>query len=72
MISGGVLSSLPGQKGQNPLLIGFLGTLKSEGLLPLSVEIITHRPVTGSLRSSDIESSFMYKKTAAQVLAPKP
>jgi hypothetical protein len=32
--------------------------LKSDGLLPLSVEMITHRPVTGSFRNSDIESSW--------------
>jgi hypothetical protein len=59
MISGGVLSSLPGQKGQNPVLAGCFGMLKSDGLRPLSVEMITLRPVTGSFLNSDIESSWI-------------
>jgi hypothetical protein len=48
---------LPGQNGQNPVLAGGFGMLKSDGLLPLSVEIITQRPVTGSFLNSDIKSS---------------
>src|SRR5215469_1072149 len=51
--SGGVFDSFPAQKGQ------FFGSCaitlsrrKSFGLFPRSVEIITHRPVMGSLRNS--------------------
>jgi hypothetical protein len=40
--------------------------VKSEGLLPRSVEMMTHRPVTGSLRSSDIESSSSIKTQAPE------
>src|ERR1700732_4753393 len=52
-ISGGVLPSAPGQKGQ------FFGPVtrtltrrKSVGRLPRSVEMMTQRPVMGSLRNS--------------------
>jgi len=56
IISGGVLVSLPGQKGQKERLSG-RGSApgagrKSSGLLLLSVEIITQRPVRISFLSS--------------------
>src|SRR5439155_2838109 len=59
-ISAGVLSSFPTQKGQ-ALAFGGGGTepLKSEGRRPRSVEMMTHRPTTGSLRSSGIALHFM-------------
>src|SRR5208282_1291513 len=50
--SEGVLFSLPGQKGQNPPFIFTGSRLKSVGRLARSVEIMTHRPTIGSLRSS--------------------
>jgi hypothetical protein len=54
IISGGVVYSLPWQNGQNPpFFLWEEGEIKSVGLLPLSIEIITQRPVIGSLLSSD-------------------
>src|SRR5712692_9791034 len=51
--SGGVFDSFPTQKGQ---FFGSLATTvsrrKSFGRFPRSVEMITHRPVIGSLRNS--------------------
>jgi hypothetical protein len=54
MISGGVFSSLPSQKGQKLLLIGWGVDLKSVGLEALSEAMITQRPETGSFLNSDI------------------
>src|SRR5260370_21846649 len=52
-ISGGVRASLPAQKGQFFSSLGMtLSRRKSFGRFPRSVEIITHRPVIGSLRNS--------------------
>src|SRR6476469_7755810 len=51
-ISGGVVLSLPGQNGQNPPFRVTRSREKSPGRLERSVEIITHRPVTGSFLSS--------------------
>jgi hypothetical protein len=51
-ISGGVLSSFPSQRGQNPPIDLDCSVTKSEGLLPLSVEMITHLPWIGSFLSS--------------------
>src|SRR5258708_12008787 len=52
-ISGGVFPSFPGQKGQFCGALGkTLSRRKSLGRFPRSVEIITHRPVIGSLRNS--------------------
>src|SRR5713226_6218222 len=52
-ISGGVRASLPTQKGQFFSSLGMtLSRRKSFGRFPRSVEIITHRPVIGSLRNS--------------------
>jgi hypothetical protein len=56
--SGGVLSSLPSQKGQKLLLMIWGFVLKSVGLAALSVAIITQRPETGSLLNSGIYSSY--------------
>ena len=54
MISGGVVYSLPWQNGQKPpFFLCDEGEIKSVGLLPLSTEMITQRPVIGSLLSSD-------------------
>jgi hypothetical protein len=50
-ISGGVLSSFPWQRGQNPPADLRSSAAKSEGLLPLSVEMITHLPWMGSFLS---------------------
>jgi hypothetical protein len=64
-ISGGVADSFPGQKGQS-LLSRLLGALeKSEGLLPLSVEMITHLPMMGSFLSSGI--SFLPPSSKLQI-----
>src|SRR5688500_4637516 len=53
-ISGGVLSSWPSQKTQL-VARGRTGSgAKSDGRRARSVEMITHRPTTGSLRSSGI------------------
>src|SRR5262249_30607486 len=53
MISGGVLLSLPGQNGQKAApLITARSREKSPGRRARSVDMITQRPVTGSLRSS--------------------
>src|ERR1700730_3834617 len=47
------MSSRPTQKGQcSPRMISACSTRKSFGRLRRSVEMITQRPVTGSLRSS--------------------
>src|ERR1700758_3379037 len=51
-ISGGVLASFPGQKGQNPPLIFIFSRTKSVGRLARSVEMITQRPTIGSFLSS--------------------
>ncbi len=53
-ISCGVLSSFPGQNGQKPSFVGGWWTINSEGLLPRSVEMITHLPSMGSFLSSGI------------------
>lgn len=59
MISGGVVYSLPWQNGQKPpFFLCDEGEIKSVGLLPLSTEIITQRPVIGSLLSSDTYTPF--------------
>src|SRR5271157_2295749 len=50
--SEGVLLSLPGQNGQKPPFIFTGSRLKSVGRLARSVEIMTHRPMIGSLRNS--------------------
>src|SRR5215831_19958528 len=50
--SGGVLSSFPGQNGQNPVLLGTGTAVKLVGRRLRSVAMITQRPITGSLRSS--------------------
>src|SRR5882762_2285043 len=52
-ISGGVLPSAPGQKGQffGPVT-RTLSRRKSDGRFPRSVEMMTQRPVMGSLRNS--------------------
>src|SRR3989304_2940300 len=48
-ISGGVVYSLPGQKGQNPpFLLCTGGEAKSVGLFPLSTAIMTQPPEMGS------------------------
>ena len=54
MISGGVVYSLPGQKGQNPPFFLWDGETKSVGLFPLSTEMITHLPTMGSFLNSGI------------------
>src|SRR5208337_2488027 len=54
--SGGVLLSLPGQNGQNPPLFFTGSRLKSVGRLERSVEMMTHRPTIGSLRSSGTDN----------------
>src|SRR5882724_1204350 len=52
-ISGGVLLSLPGQKGQKlPPLATTRSRVKSPGRLERSVEMMTQRPVTESFLSS--------------------
>src|ERR1700730_1302263 len=52
-ISGGVLDSLPTQKGQFfESDATTLSRRKSFGRFPRSVEMITHRPVIGSFRNS--------------------
>src|SRR5262245_53893768 len=51
-ISGGVLSSLPGQNTHGPPRVRTGSVLKSDGRRARSVEMITQRPTTGSLRSS--------------------
>ena len=62
-ISGEVLDSFPGQKGQLESINSSVSTLtvleKSVGRLPRSVAIITHSPVIGSCRSSDILVTFL-------------
>src|ERR1035438_2330975 len=50
--SGGVLFSCPGQNGQKPPLSFTDSRTKSVGRLERSVEMMTHRPTMGSLRSS--------------------
>src|SRR5436190_3134705 len=64
-ISGGVLPSAPGQKGQffGPVTMT-LSRRKSVGRLPRSVEMITHRPVMGSFRSSGKATSLRFAGTA--------
>src|SRR2546426_6861133 len=56
MISGGVSASCPGQKGQcsRPMIRARSNT-KSFGRFCRSVEMMTQRPVIGSLRNSGIE-----------------
>src|SRR6266404_1436877 len=61
MISGGVFDSLPGQNGQKPPLILNDSREKSEGRRARSVEMITQRPVIGSLRRSGIADYFTQK-----------
>src|SRR5688572_33240604 len=57
MISGGVLSSLPAQKTHGPPRARTGSVLKSEGRRARSVEMMTQRPTTGSLRSSGTAAS---------------
>src|SRR5208337_2560755 len=54
--SEGVLLSLPGQNGQKPPFIFTGSRLKSVGRLERSVEMMTHRPTMGSLRSSGTDN----------------
>src|SRR5262245_19379245 len=54
MISPGVLTSLPSQKGQKALPVGDGSFLTAMGLLARSGAMITQRPTIGSLRSSDM------------------
>src|SRR5258708_25806657 len=68
-MSGGVLPSAPGQKGQ------FLGPVtrtlsrrKSEGRFPRSVEMMTQRPVMGSLRNSGKASLLEFKSQETDAL----
>jgi hypothetical protein len=59
MISGGVFASLPAQNGQKlAALMSARSREKSLGRLERSVEMITHRPVIGSFRSSGTEVSY--------------
>src|SRR5512145_1461125 len=51
-ISGGVIRSLPGHRGQIPSLRSVFSVGNSWGLFARSVEMMTHRPTMGSLRSS--------------------
>src|SRR3954470_8940197 len=60
-ISGGVFDSLPGQNGQKPPLILNDSREKSEGRRARSGEMITQRPVMGSLRRSGIADYFTRK-----------
>ena len=53
-ISGGVLSSLPGQNTQLPPCATTGSVVKSDGRRARSVEMMTHRPTTGSFRRSGI------------------
>src|SRR5208283_5877195 len=55
--SGGVLLSLPGQNGQKPPFIFTGSRLKSVGRLARSVDMMTHRPTIGSLRSSGTDET---------------
>src|SRR4030095_867207 len=55
-ISGGGLSSLPGQKTQLPPRATTGSVLKSDGRRARSVEMMTQRPTTGPFRSSGITS----------------
>src|SRR5262245_50528227 len=56
MISGGVSASRPGQNGHcSAVRTEATSTRKSFGRFCRSVEMMTHRPLTGSLRSSGIE-----------------
>src|SRR4051812_33665459 len=64
-ISGGVFDSLPGQNGQNPPLILNDSREKSEGRRERSVEMMTQRPVMGSLRRSGITDYFTRKRDSA-------
>jgi hypothetical protein len=53
IISGGAVCSLPGQKGQKPAaFLLWEGEMKSEGLLPLSTDMMTHLPDMGSFLNS--------------------
>src|SRR2546427_13262507 len=56
-ISGGVLTSLAGQKTQLLVFARTGSMVKSDGRRPRSVEMITQRPTTGSLRSSGMSLS---------------
>src|SRR5205085_1032700 len=60
-ISGGVLASLPGQKGQNPPFKTTVCRIKSLGRRARSVAIMTQRPVTGSFLSSGNSGPFPQK-----------
>jgi hypothetical protein len=59
-ISLGVVCSFPSQKAQNPPFFGDTRIPKSDGLFPLSTEMITHLPEIGSFLNSGIHPS-MYK-----------
>src|SRR5579864_429382 len=69
-ISGGVFNSLPGQNGQNePPFICTLSRTKSDGLFPRSLEIITQRPVIGSLRRSG--NLYSFSQSGVSILCSK-
>ncbi len=68
IISGGVVYSFPGQKGQNPPLFFCEGETKSVGRFPLSTEIITQRPDIGSFLSSDIFPPIIRQKRKGLVV----
>src|SRR3954468_13384856 len=68
-ISGGVVLSLPGQNGQNPPFIVTRSREKSPGRLERSVEMITHRPVTGSFLSSGTITILQLSRFAAKIAA---
>src|SRR6059036_3934065 len=59
--SGGVLSSLPGQKGQNVIARPGEAGAKLVGRRLRSVEMMTQRPTTGSFRSSGMRLLALYK-----------
>ena len=71
--SDGVLFSLPGQNGQNPPLFLTDSLTKSVGRLERSVEMMTHRPTMGSLRSSGTVRCLLgnLRYITPSLLAPK-
>jgi hypothetical protein len=70
MISGGVVYSLPGQKGQNPPFFLCEAERKSVGLFPRSIDMITHLPTMGSFLSSGIYPPFIAKKGEKKTIFP--
>ena len=69
--SAGVRDSSPGQKGQRPFDFATGAGAKSEGRRARSVEMMTQRPTTGSLRSSGTGHVHLFLRPRLRAREPR-